>query len=70
MAPIESEIEFSLYNGPRGRPHSVVTEEHPRVTKVLALALFFQDMIASGTFDSFLSRIQAASVEQCKGLEY
>ena len=27
-------------------------------------------MIASGTFDSFLARIQAASVEQCKALDY
>jgi hypothetical protein len=44
-----TEVEFSLHQGPRRRPGS---ETHPgrlpRVTQVLALALSFQDMIATG----------------------
>ena len=45
-----TEVEFSLHQGPRRRPDS---ETHPgrlpRVTQVLALALSFQDMIATGS---------------------
>jgi hypothetical protein len=44
-----SEVEFSLHNGPRRRPGSEMAAERiPRVTQVLALALAFQEMIATG----------------------
>jgi hypothetical protein len=44
-----TEIEFSLHQGPRRRPGSETDPGRlPRVTQVLALALSFQDMIATG----------------------
>jgi hypothetical protein len=45
-----TEIEFSLHEGPRRRPGSEMDPGRlPRVTQVLAMALSFQDMIATGT---------------------
>jgi len=45
-----AEVEFSLHNGPRRRLGSEMDAGRlPRVTQVLALALSFQDMIATGT---------------------
>ena len=45
-----TEIEFSLHQGPRRRPGSEMDPGRlPRVTQVLALALSFQDMIATGS---------------------
>ena len=45
-----TEIEFSLHQGPRRRPGSEIDPGRlPRVTQVLALALSFQDMIATGS---------------------
>src|SRR5579862_6948748 len=45
-----TEIEFSLHQRPRRRPESEMDPGRiPRVTQVLALALSFQDMIATGT---------------------
>jgi hypothetical protein len=44
-----AEVQFSLYSGPRRRQNSAdETRRPPRVTQVLALALSFQDMIATG----------------------
>jgi hypothetical protein len=44
-----TEIEFALHQGPRRRPGSQIDPGRlPRVTQVLALALSFQDMIATG----------------------
>jgi hypothetical protein len=44
-----TEIEFSLHEGPRRRPGSEMDPGRlPRVTQVLAMALSFQDMIATG----------------------
>ena len=44
-----AEVQFSLHDGPRRRPGSDVEPGHlPRVTQVLALAISFQDMIATG----------------------
>ena len=44
-----AEVQFSLHDGPRRRPGSNVEPGHlPRVTQILALALSFQDMIATG----------------------
>ena len=44
-----TEIEFSLHQGPRRRAASEDPGRLPRVTQVLALALSFQDMIATGS---------------------
>ena len=45
-----AEVEFFLHNGPRTRTGSEMDAGRlPRVTQVLALALSFQDMIASGS---------------------
>jgi hypothetical protein len=44
-----TEIEFSLHQGPRRKPGSEDPGRLPRVTQVLALALSFQDMIATGS---------------------
>jgi hypothetical protein len=45
-----AEVEFSLHKGPRPRAGSEMDAGRlPRVTQVLALALSFQDMIASGS---------------------
>src|ERR1700727_896270 len=45
-----TEIEFSLHQGPRRRAGSDTSPGRlPRVTEVLALALSFQDMIATGS---------------------
>jgi hypothetical protein len=42
-------VQFSLHNGPRKRAGSAMDGGRlPRVTQVLALALSFQDMIATG----------------------
>ena len=43
-----TEIEFSLHQGPKRKPGSEDPGRLPRVTQVLALALSFQDMIATG----------------------
>src|SRR6266699_7228499 len=45
-----AELQFSLHNVPRRRPGSEMDNGRPpRVTQVLALALSFQDMIATGS---------------------
>ena len=44
-----ADVQFSLHSGPRRRPGSDMDPGRlPRVTQVLALALSFQDMIATG----------------------
>lgn len=44
-----AEIRFLLHDGPRRRPHSELGSGRlPRVTRILALALSFQDIIAAG----------------------
>jgi hypothetical protein len=43
-----TEIEFSLHQGPRRKAGAEDPGRLPRVTQVLALALSFQDMIATG----------------------
>jgi hypothetical protein len=44
-----AEFQFSLHNGPRRQAKAETDPERlPRVTRVLALALSFQDMIATG----------------------
>ena len=44
-----SEVGFSLHSGPPRRPGSgMASGRLPRVTQILALALSFQDMIATG----------------------
>ena len=43
-----TEIEFSLHQGPRRRPGAEDAGRLARITQVLALALSFQDMIATG----------------------
>jgi hypothetical protein len=44
-----TEVQFALHNGPRRQPGSQIDSGPlPRVTQVLALALSFQDMIATG----------------------
>jgi hypothetical protein len=49
-----TEIEFSLHQGPRRRPGSETNPGRPpRVTQVLALALSFQDMIATGSAQNY-----------------
>jgi hypothetical protein len=49
-----TEVQFLLYRGSRGRPGSASDVGRlPRVTQVLALALSFQDMIASGTATNY-----------------
>ena len=43
-----NEVQFSLHEGPRkGRGCKMAAGRLPRVTQVLALALWFQDMIAT-----------------------
>src|SRR5471030_3013712 len=44
-----TEIEFSLHQGPRRKAAAEDPGRLPRVTQVLALALSFQDMIATGS---------------------
>jgi len=44
-----TEIEFSLHQGSRRKAVSEEPGRLPRVTQVLALALSFQDMIATGS---------------------
>jgi hypothetical protein len=45
----EVEVQFLLHSGPRRRPGADMDPGRlPRVTQVLALALSFQDMIATG----------------------
>jgi hypothetical protein len=49
-----TEIEFSLHQGPRRRPDSEMNSGRlPRVTQVLALALSFQNMIATGSAHNY-----------------
>jgi hypothetical protein len=49
-----TEIEFSLHQGPRRRPGSEMNPGRlPRVTEVLALALSFQNMIATGSAQNY-----------------
>jgi hypothetical protein len=44
-----TEVQFQLHHGPRRRQGAVLDAGRlPRVTQVLALALSFQDMIATG----------------------
>ena len=58
-----AEIEFSLYEGPRKRPSSETAAGRlPRVTQVLALALSFQDMIATGSAKNYEDLANRAGV--------
>ncbi len=49
-----TEVQFLLHHGPRRRPGSAMDAGRlPRVTQVLALALSFQDMIATGSAKNY-----------------
>ena len=61
------EVQFSLHDGPRRRPGSDVEPGHlPRVRQVLALALSFQDMIATGKAKNYedLAKRSGVSAER------
>jgi hypothetical protein len=58
-----AEVQFSLHQGPRRLPGSVtVSGPVPRVTRVLALALSFQDMIATGKARNYADLANRAGV--------
>ena len=49
-----TEVQFLLHQGPRRRPGAASDAGRlPRVTQVLALALSFQDMIATGNAKNY-----------------
>jgi hypothetical protein len=57
-----TEIEFSLHQGPRRKAGSEDPGRLPRVTQVLALALSFQDMIATGNARNYEDLANRAGV--------
>jgi len=61
--PDRAEVQFSLHNVPRRRPGSESDAgRFPRVTQVLALALSFQDLIATGKARSYKDLANRAGV--------
>ena len=57
------EVEFLLHPGPRrSRGSEIDAGRPPRVTQVLALALSFQDMIASGKASNYQDLANRAEV--------
>jgi hypothetical protein len=57
-----TEIEFLLHQGPRRKPGCEDPGRLPRVTQVLALALSFQDMIATGSARNYEDLANRAGV--------